>query len=323
MPGLPHHPQHPIAAITLIMFDLPDDILIMLTWTTPFAVIALTIIAWRGWWRRDVFVIDVPDRVKFDGIDAALALALFLIGQVAAVAVIQAMGGIEAMNEGDTLDTALRVLATQAVAQGPLVLFAVVRVCLRDKGWQTFGLALSHPLRDLGYGLAALVIGVALVWWTITVATAVGHMVGHEPPPVGHKLLTVMQESDSQLGLILLLVSATVVAPLLEEVIFRGVVQSTLLTVFDSGNTWPFFVKAGRWPVVLMEVRWPIILLAAALFAVVHGFDPWQPLPGLFVLGVILGWLYEKTGSLWPCIVTHVGFNAVNSGVALLIPPAA
>ena len=60
--------------------------------------------------------------------------------------------------------------------------------------------------------------------------------------------------------------------------------------------------------------RWLVVLSAAALFALIH-LGPqvaWQGLPVLFVLGIFLGWLYERTGSLWPGIVLHAGFNAIN-----------
>ena len=38
---------------------------------------------------------------------------------------------------------------------------------------------------------------------------------------------------------------------------------------------------------------------------------------GLLVLGLVLGWMYERTGSLWPGIVLHTGFNALNIVLAL------
>jgi membrane protease YdiL (CAAX protease family) len=56
-----------------------------------------------------------------------------------------------------------------------------------------------------------------------------------------------------------------------------------------------------------------VILSASALFAVVHlGAAPAYALPALFTIGVILGWWYEKTGSLWPCIAAHAAFNALS-----------
>lgn len=47
----------------------------------------------------------------------------------------------------------------------------------------------------------------------------------------------------------------------------------------------------------------PAIVLTALLFALAHG-NVWY-LHLYFGLGLFLGWLFEKTGSLWPPIIAH------------------
>jgi membrane protease YdiL (CAAX protease family) len=42
-------------------------------------------------------------------------------------------------------------------------------------------------------------------------------------------------------------------------------------------------------------------------------------LPGLLVLAVVLGWLYERWGSLLPCVLVHALFNSGNCALALLM----
>lgn len=85
-----------------------------------------------------------------------------------------------------------------------------------------------------------------------------------------------------------------VVAPVTEELFFRG------------------FVFAGlrsRWPL------WPSALGVGLIFGLVHaptGLTAVVPLAGL---GVALCWLYDRTGSLWPCVFAHV----INNGLALLV----
>ena len=93
-------------------------------------------------------------------------------------------------------------------------------------------------------------------------------------------------------ALMALLVSAVVVAPILEEMIFRGLVQSALRSLLGP---------------------WATVIVASTLFAALHyGAADWVTLPGLLVLALILGWLYERTGSLWPGIIAHAGFNLFN-----------
>ena len=94
-----------------------------------------------------------------------------------------------------------------------------------------------------------------------------------------------------------LLVCVLLLAPLFEEFVFRGLVQSC-------------FRNIGP--------RWFCIAAAAAIFAAAHiPVAAWQVLPGLLALGLILGWLYEHTGSLWPGIFAHAGFNFANAALFL------
>ncbi len=88
--------------------------------------------------------------------------------------------------------------------------------------------------------------------------------------------------------------AAAVLAPLAEELYFRGLVQSVL-------RKW-----VGR--------PWLAILLASVFFAVVH---PLNTIPSIFVLSLALGFLYERTGRLTPCILLHCIFNSVSLAMQL------
>jgi membrane protease YdiL (CAAX protease family) len=50
------------------------------------------------------------------------------------------------------------------------------------------------------------------------------------------------------------------------------------------------------------------LLYTALVFALLHG--SWVKLPGTFVLGLFLGWLVLRTGSLWPAFLGHFTNNA-------------
>jgi len=59
----------------------------------------------------------------------------------------------------------------------------------------------------------------------------------------------------------------------------------------------------------------PPIVISSFVFAGMHyghGIDPFP----LFVLALVLGWLYQRTHRLWPCVVLHTALNATS--VALL-----
>jgi membrane protease YdiL (CAAX protease family) len=93
---------------------------------------------------------------------------------------------------------------------------------------------------------------------------------------------------------------ATVVAPVCEEIAFRGYLQTTLL--------------ARRTPAVA-------IAGSTLLFALIH-LDPVR-FPALLVLGAVFGWLAWRSGSLWPAIAAHAANNGVVSLFALTAPRGA
>jgi membrane protease YdiL (CAAX protease family) len=81
-------------------------------------------------------------------------------------------------------------------------------------------------------------------------------------------------------------------APFAEETFFRGFMFGGLR------RRAPFAVAA---------------LVSGVVFGLVHfsGSETWGVVPQLAVLGVILAWVYERTGSLWPAIFVHVVNNAI------------
>jgi membrane protease YdiL (CAAX protease family) len=91
----------------------------------------------------------------------------------------------------------------------------------------------------------------------------------------------------------LLLVGGIVVAPVVEELFFRGFVFAGLRERYG-------WRKAG--------------LISAGLFAVLH-FQPLMVVP-ILLLGMIFAYLYHRSGSIWPAVIVHVLTNAAGLGAA-------
>lgn len=88
------------------------------------------------------------------------------------------------------------------------------------------------------------------------------------------------------------ILAAGIMAPLAEEVLFRGVILRSLLR--------------ERWT----ESRpWLAVMISALLFSLFH-MNPDQML-GAFAMGVFTGWLCHRTGSLLPGIVVHMTNNMI------------
>jgi membrane protease YdiL (CAAX protease family) len=67
---------------------------------------------------------------------------------------------------------------------------------------------------------------------------------------------------------------------------FRGIIQPTFLRVLGANET---------------------IVVTAMMFGILHLSVP--SMPYLVLLGIVLGWLRQRTGSLYPCFVLHFCHN--------------
>ena len=107
---------------------------------------------------------------------------------------------------------------------------------------------------------------------------------------------------------VLILVTAVVIVPVFEEMLFRGMFQTAIRSVLEDT---PF---CERLPNKNLRV-WLSILISSGLFAMAHS-DPmhWPP---LFVLSLVMGYAYEKSGSLFRPILIHLLFNS-SSIIAVL-----
>jgi membrane protease YdiL (CAAX protease family) len=102
---------------------------------------------------------------------------------------------------------------------------------------------------------------------------------------------------------VLIVVVAVVVAPLLEEMLFRGLFQTTIRSLLAES-------QLGKRLRNSWAVPWLSIFIASGLFATVHAYaGHW---PALFVLGICMGYAYEKSGSLFRPIFIHALFNTTS-----------
>lgn len=93
-------------------------------------------------------------------------------------------------------------------------------------------------------------------------------------------------------------VTIGLLAPLAEEVVFRGAILRSLLSTRLS--------------------PWVAIAVSALMFALVH-LNPAQ-FPHAFVIGLLLGWMYWRTGSILPGMAYHWANNSVAYAVYNIFP---
>ncbi len=185
--------------------------------------------------------------------------------------------------KGD-LGKALAVVSFEAA----LAFWSVTWVKIRfGLGFRILGFRGDQLGRDLGQGL----IWGALGWLLATL------VVGNVMVRIVDALSSKPVDSPDQLDLsdpnaVVLAITAigvVIIAPLAEEMFFRGFV---------------FQAFRRRLPLAVAGIA------SGALFMLAHA-PFWIIFPSIFTLGLVLAWLFERRGSIVPCIVAHALFNLV------------
>lgn len=146
-------------------------------------------------------------------------------------------------------------------------------------GWARLGLRPFPALQGIAWVVGGLVIILVInvIWERIR------QQLGWPGQP---DVLPIFGEGIG--GLLLALLLGGVVAPVAEEVFFRGYLYAGVRHVWG--------VAGGA-------------LISSAIFAVVHIIP--GVLPPIFAIALVLVLIYERTRSIWPCIILHGAVNTL------------
>lgn len=197
-------------------------------------------------------------------------------------------------------------IMSQLIGAGVATLVLAV-VLTRRRGFHAIAASdVAH--RETLAGRSGRLVGVALLTLLIvfpltTLQLYAGHIVmswifPNAAPPV-HVMLEAIDSEWGGRGKFQLVVAATVLAPLSEEMFFRGLLLSAV---------WNFTGSA-----------WSAVSLTALAFGFAHMSQPQDVLP-LATMGAALGLIRVRYASLIPCILVHFLFNARTMAFALLWP---
>lgn len=234
--------------------------------------------------------------------DGLIMLAVLLVTLVAKVQIL-ALPTVGLMPAAGRSFTRAGVLALYYGVQiGALVLLAGRHGCTFA---EAFGLNRDSSAKSNSDGAEPLSVGVTalmtvgLLVGVETVAIAYGlfaQAVGwHQPVTLSADVSTVFGGGGG--GLVLSVLLVAIVAPVVEELAFRGVILPAV---------------GVRWG------AWPAILVSGALFAAYH-VSFWLFIP-MLALGTALAWLTVARRSLWPAIALHIMYNSLAVAAAFLVP---
>jgi membrane protease YdiL (CAAX protease family) len=208
----------------------------------------------------------------------------------------------------------------------------------------------SQLLRVLIVGFVAGVVAMMVTYGASSLLGVFYQWIDYQHPSE-HELLGAMK-SASSIARALLVFGACIMAPMFEEVLFRGHMQTLLVRLFTRRHGAPIHGFPVAIPVPMnapigaapgeiaaeaatmlppplplpmpeledsiadsSAVRWLAVILTSIVFALIH---PLWTAPLIFLLSVCLGYAYERTGSLWVPIIMHAMFNTSSTVMFLL-----
>jgi len=157
---------------------------------------------------------------------------------------------------------------------------------------------------DLRRGVVAFLIAVPFVLGTSVVSTMLYTKINQRAPDnAAHELLRLYRDNPTDVWVWVLLGSAVLLGPIVEELMYRAFLQTGLLAATKRA--------------------WIAILGTSVLFTLAHIGTPdkpnvpWHALPTLFVLSLGMGVAFERSGRIGVPILMHVLYNASN--VAIMV----
>lgn len=210
---------------------------------------------------------------------------------------------------------------------------------IRDMTAQDLGVGPRRASRGIVWGLIGVVIVVPPLFLLEEIIEAVYRRL-HYSHPTEHPLLHLLREKPPAAVVVAIVIGACIIAPLFEELLFRGHLQTLLRRTFyrlvnrrHPRLTHPF---PSGFPVITdppaetesptvddppaspspptAVPTWAAIVVTSLIFASVH---PAWSMPVIFVLALCLGYAYERTGNLWVSITIHAGFNTISTVIFL------
>ncbi len=171
-------------------------------------------------------------------------------------------------------------------------LLAVVLPCVGAAWWHGQSLQDTFDLRPSGWLMIVGLAAGALAWLP---ASVLADLSSRLRPP-GPEYLEFLQQHlpTTWPGTLAAFAAAGVVAPVAEELVFRGLL---------------YRAARSRWGALGAAV------ITSLFFGVVH-WEPWS-LFGLVGLGLLMCWLYERTGSLLTPILAHGAHNVLSLSLML------
>jgi membrane protease YdiL (CAAX protease family) len=208
--------------------------------------------------------------------------------QLAIVAAASQMDFLKELLHGDFGLNELPILISFVLDVGAVVFILLLVVRLFREAPSKLGLTLENPARNILTGAGAELMAVPVIFlagFIVAEIASLFHRVPAEQQVI--QIFTALKEKGG-VFFYFSVVFIVLIGPICEEIMFRGFILNALKRYVGM---------------------WGAILLASLIFASMH-MDPYAWLQ-VFCLGVFLGYVFEKTGSLLASASLHCLHNSL------------
>ncbi|GMU20442.1 MAG: hypothetical protein AMXMBFR13_05390 [Phycisphaerae bacterium] len=251
---------------------------------------------WR-WWRlgrRDPLRGSPLRSNSLWLLDVWLIIGIYVLGISLGSQMAKGLAPAELAGEG--------LVVWQGVFGTSVAQILIVAACLAmarrsfAAGIRGFGIGRNPPSRDLVWALGGWLVAIAATRLVVFATQVVIHWWSPDFQAPEHGVFQTLENPAVRTWMrAVAIAGAFLLAPIGEEMLFRGVLQTSLRKVLPP--------RTGS-----LAHRWAAVAAAGALFGLVHSSTP-HHVPALIVLGILLGFLYERTGSLVVPVLVHMLFN--------------
>ena len=172
-----------------------------------------------------------------------------------------------------------------------ILYFVVVKY---KENLHSLGLKFSHFFKNVFSGVSSYIFILPLLFSVLILSVWILGILKYSPPP--QPVFEMFMEEKNTKILFFLTIFISILGPIIEEMFFRGFMYSALRK------------RLGIWAGAF---------LSGSIFSLLHtnvvGFLP------IMTLGVLLAYLYEKTGSLVAPIAVHIIHNSIIIGFVFFI----
>jgi uncharacterized protein len=201
------------------------------------------------------------------------------------------------------------IVTVQFVIIAVMVLALILYCHFQGKGvfakiWKNPIKPYTTPLYDLGVGILTWFLAFPVVAIVGQICDTILYLVYNLETYEQVAVKYLKSTKESPLQLTLALISILIIAPVLEEFLFRGSLQTYLKRWFGTKAA---IVLAG-------------VCFAGFHFSTTQGLGNISLLTSLFTFACFLGYVYERQASLYASIGLHMAFNLASTLRILFLP---